>query len=260
MGVESRNGPAVPPGEEGGNDRVDPVRRFLTHVDVTALVPYALIALVLVLLIVLLGRDLGHHVDTLESWIAASGDWSLVVFMGIFILVTSVLIPGAILCILAGALFGLAQGTAAVVAASLLAAALQYGLSRGLLKNRVQTVVAARPSLAAIQRAAIRDGFRLQALLRMTPVNPVYISYAMGAAGVRFPGFLLACLAMVPNLFLEVYFGYAGRHAAGLAGRSMKEAVTYDVALFVGLVVLIVVMVRISKMAKRSIIEAAAAQ
>lgn len=260
MGVESPDGTTAPARDGGGADTNDPVRRFLTHVDVTALVPYALIAILVVLLIVVVGRGMHHHVDTLESWIAARGDWGLLAFMGIFILLTSVLVPGAILCIIAGALFGLGQGTAAVVAASFLGAALQYGLSRGLLKNRVQRVVAARPSLAAIQRAAHRDGFKLQALLRMTPVNPVYVSYAMGAAGVRFSSFMLALLALVPNLFLEVYFGWAGRHAAGMAGRSMREVVAHDLALFIGLVVFAVVMVRISRMAKRSIIEAAAAQ
>jgi uncharacterized membrane protein YdjX (TVP38/TMEM64 family) len=261
MGTESPDGTTALAGDGGGAAAAnDPVRRFLTHVDVTALIPFVLIGILVVLLIVLVGRDLRHHVDTLESWIAASGDWGLVTFMGTFILLTSVLVPGAILCIIAGALFGLGQGTAVVVAASFVAAALQYGLSRGLLKNRVQRVVAARPSLAAIQRAALRDGLKLQALLRMTPVNPVYVSYAMGAAGVRFRGFMLALLALVPNLFLEVYFGYAGKNAAGMAGRSMGEVVTHDLALFVGLVAFAVVMVRISRMAKRSIIEAAAAQ
>ena len=260
MEMESPDGTTAPGMDVGGADTNDPVRRFLTHVDVTALIPYLLIAVAVVLLLVLVGRGIHHHMDVLESWIAARGDWGLVAFMGIFILLTSVLVPGAIFCIIAGALFGLAQGTAAVVAASFLGAALQYGLSRGLLKNRVQRVVAARPSLAAIQRAALRDGLKLQALLRMTPVNPVYVSYAMGAAGVRFSGFMLAMLALVPNLFLEVYFGYAGKNAAGMAGRSMREVVTHDLALFVGLVVFAVVMVRISRMAKRSIIEAAAAQ
>lgn len=260
MGTESTGGTTAPAGDVGGADTNDPVRRFLAHVDVTALIPYVIIGVAVVLLLVLVGRGIHHHIDVLESWIAARGDWGLVAFMGIFILLTSVLVPGAILCIIAGALFGLAQGTMVIVAASFLGAALQYGLSRGLLKNRVQRVVAARPSLAAIQRAAHRDGFTLQALLRMTPVNPVYVSYAMGATGVRFSSFMLALLALIPNLFLEVYFGWAGRHAAGMAGRSMREVVTHDLAIFVGLVVFAVVMVRISRMAKRSIIEAAAAQ
>jgi uncharacterized membrane protein YdjX (TVP38/TMEM64 family) len=260
MVVEAPDGTTARARDVGGTDLVDPVRRYFTRVDVAALVPYVLIGLLLVVLIVLLGRDLRHHVHALESWITASGDWGLVAFMGIFILVTSVLVPGAILCMIAGALFGLGQGTAAVVAASLLGAALQYGLSRGLLRSRVQRLVAARPSLAAIQRAALRDGLSLQALLRMTPVNPVYVSYAMGAAGVPFPGFMLALLALIPNLFLEVYFGYAGKHAAGMAGRSLGEMVTHDVALFAGLVVFAVVMIQISRLAKRAVIEAAAAQ
>jgi uncharacterized membrane protein YdjX (TVP38/TMEM64 family) len=136
----------------------------------------------------------------------------------VLILTTSFLVPDTVRCIIAGALFGLYWGAAAVLAGILLAAAMQFALSQKLLRSRVQRMLAARPALTAIQRAVGRDEFRLQLLLRLTPLNPAIISYLLGSAGVRFSSFLIACLALTPSLIIEVYFGHVGKHTVMLAG------------------------------------------
>jgi uncharacterized membrane protein YdjX (TVP38/TMEM64 family) len=115
-----------------------------------------------------------------------------------------------------------------------------------------------RPSLAAIQRTVIRDEFRLQVLLRLTPLNPAIISYLLGAAGVRFPGFLMACLALTPNLLIEIYFGHVGKHAAGLAGGDVRTAHLHDLAIIGGLAVCVAVMVFVSRMARKAVMQAVA--
>jgi len=74
------------------------------------------------------------------------------------------------------------------MAGSLLTGALQFALARQLLRAPIQRALAARPSMAAIQHAVSRDQFRLQVLLRLTPLNPATISYLLGATGVRFSG------------------------------------------------------------------------
>jgi len=51
--------------------------------------------------------------------------------------------------------------------------------------------------------------FQLQVLVRLTPLSPTATNYVLGAAGVRFAGFIAACVALVPTLCLEVYFRYA---------------------------------------------------
>jgi len=163
-----------------------------------------------------------------------------------------------VLCIIAGALFGLYWGVAAVLAGSLLAGAMQFALSQKLLRARIQRALAARPSLVAIQRAVGRDEFRLQVLLRLTPLNPATISYLLGAAGVRFSGFMIACLALTPNLAIEVYFGHVGKHAARLVGSDARTAHLHNLAIIGGLAVCIAVMVLVSKMARKAVMQAVA--
>jgi uncharacterized membrane protein YdjX (TVP38/TMEM64 family) len=181
-----------------------------------------------------------------------------VAFIGLFILTTSLLVPDTLLCMIAGALFGMYWGFAAVLVGFLLAAALQFTLARKLLRSPIQRMLAKRPSLAAIERAVHRNAFRLQVLVRLTPLNPATISYLLGAAGVRFAGYIVACLASSLNLIIEVYFGYAGQHAAMLAGGESRSERLHDLAIIGGLVVGVAMMICLSRMARKAIMQAVA--
>jgi len=216
------------------------------------------VGLLIVVAIVIGGRAIEHHINAIESWIANLGPWGVLTFIGLFVLATSLLVPDTVLCIIAGALFGLFWGVAAVLAGSLLAGAMQFALSHKLLRARIQRTLAARPSLAAIQRAVNRDEFRLQVLLRLTPLNPATISYLLGAAGVRFSGFLIACLATTPNLVVEVYFGHVGSQAARLTGSAARTARLHALAIIGGLAVCVAVMVFVSRMAHKAVMQAVA--
>jgi uncharacterized membrane protein YdjX (TVP38/TMEM64 family) len=108
-------------------------------------------------------------------------------------------------------------------------------------------------NLVSIQRAVRRQEFRLQFLLRLTPVSPAVLSYMLGVSGVKFVGFLIACIAHFPMFFIEVYFGYAGKHIARMAGRSDVVLMTYDVILFAGFISVVIVVLLVSRMARRTI-------
>jgi len=214
------------------------------------------VGLLLVVAIALAGDEIERHITAIEARIANLRPWSVLAFVGLFVVATSLLMPDTVLSIMAGALFGLRWGIAAVVTGSALAAVLQHGLSQRLLRAPVERALAVRPSLAAIQLAVRRNDVRLQALLRLTPLNPATISYMLGAARVRFGGFLLACLALVPNLVIEVYFGYAGKHVARMAGRTTHEVHVHDVTVIGSLAVTIIVMVLVSRMARKAVLDA----
>jgi uncharacterized membrane protein YdjX (TVP38/TMEM64 family) len=216
---------------------------------------YLVMVVVLVLAIVLTGDELGRHIDVIEAWVATLGPWSIVAYIGLLIVTTSLLMPSTVMSIMAGALFGMAWGIAAVVTGNLLAAALQYTLSRRFLRFYIRGIITARPALAGIQQAVSRNEVKLQMLLRLTPLNPATVSYILGSAGVRFLGFLLACLVHIPNLVIEVYFGYAGKHLARVAGQKTSVALN-DLIVIGGLVVTIIVMVLVSRTAYKTVMEA----
>ncbi len=220
--------------------------------------PWVLVAGALLIVILALGREVGHHVDVIESWIEALGPWAVVGFIVLFVLLTSLFVPDTLLAIVAGALFGPGWGVAAVLVAGILAAAAQYTLSSRLLRSPVEAAIRRKPSLAAIRRAVMRDELHLQVLLRLTPLNPATISYLLGAAGVRFSTFLLACLALTPSFLTEVYFGQAGRHIARIVGRGGGVLYGNNLVFLGGLAACIVVLVVVSKRAHQALLRAIA--
>lgn len=221
--------------------------RVLTIVVVVAIAAVA---------IAIAGEELHRHLSDMERWLAGLGAWGPAVFVVAFVVMTSLLVPDTVMSIAAGVLFGLAGGTAAVVAGGLLACAVQWALGRGVLRERVDRFAAARPKLAAVHRAVRQDAVRLQFLIRLTPLSPALVSYLLGAAGVRLGGFMLASAGIVPALFLEVYLGYAGRHVAAMAGNPAPSNIVHDVAVVAGLAACIVVMAIISRTARHAIAEA----
>jgi len=228
----------------------DRLRQLLARARSGAALQYLGAALVLAAALVVIGHDVATHVDAVAGWIDGLGHWGPIAYVLIFIVATTLLVPESLLGITAGALFGVGPGLALTLLGSVAACALQYGLAHGLLRDRVQRALGARPSVAAIMRAIHTDELRLQVLLRLTPLNPAIVSYLLGAAGVRFGGFLLTSLAQAPHILFEVWFGNAGRQVAtaGASGSGLHSAVV-GLGLVVGLVGLIVV----SRAARRAL-------
>jgi uncharacterized membrane protein YdjX (TVP38/TMEM64 family) len=223
-----------------------------------AVLLYAGMGLLLVIALVVVGDEIAHHIRAIDAGIASMGAWGVLAFVGLFVLATSVFMPETVLSIMAGALFGMAEGLAAVVAGGIAAATVQFLLSRRVLRPRIEKTLGSKPSLAAVQHAVMRSEIRIQTLLRLTPLNPATLNYLFGAAGVRFPGFLLASLAFLPHQVVEVYFGYAGRHVAKIVGRHGPAVYLHDIAVIGGLIVCIIALAFITRTARRAVAEAVA--
>ncbi len=196
----------------------------------------------------LLGRSFGHHIPQLEDWIAGQGLWGYVMFVGMVVVGTSIFVPDTVFAVAAGALFGVLWGTIAMTVGCLLTATANYLIARAFLQGTVRAWLARKPQLAAIEQAVNREGFRFQFLLRLTPVNPVSISYILGATGTRFVPFLAACLGLVPALFVEVYFGYVAKHVARVSGNGSEHSRLHTALTIAGLVLCVVVMVYIVRL------------
>jgi uncharacterized membrane protein YdjX (TVP38/TMEM64 family) len=230
-----------------------PIDRLLRSAGKRVTLPFIAVAAVVVILIVVLGREAGHHVAEIERWIVALGPIGLAVFVGLLVLGTSVLIPESLFAIAAGAVFGVWPGFVTVLVGNMLAAILQYVLARRLLRERIQRALSSRPQLAAVQRAVLQDETRLQLLLRLTPLNAASLSYVFGAAGVRFAGFLLACVGLIPHLLMEVYLGHAGQHLTRLSGGTRPHSFTGEAVTFGGLLVAAIVVFVVSRIARKAI-------
>ena len=231
--------------------------RFWRSGYVRRLIPYGAFGALLIVAITILGEEIEHHIAVVEGWISNLGLFGVLAYVILFILLTSVFLPDTVMGIIAGALFGLTFGIIAVFAGALAGSALQYWLARHLIRGRIERIITSMPNLALIQQTVRQQEIRLQFLLRLTPISPVLTSYLLGATGVKFSGFMIACVSLLPVFFLEVYSGYAGRHIARISGRNELAIVLHDILVIGGLILLVIVMFFVSRMARRAI-EAAA--
>jgi len=95
-------------------------------------------------------------------------------YMGIYILVTALSLPGAVILTLAGgALFGLPVGTVVVSFASTIGASLACLVARFLLRDWVEKKFGDR--LAAVQRGVDREGAFYLFTMRLIPVLPFFV-------------------------------------------------------------------------------------
>jgi uncharacterized membrane protein YdjX (TVP38/TMEM64 family) len=156
----------------------------------------------------------------LEEWVDRSGAFGVLVFIGIYVVVTLLLLPSAVLNIAAGALFGMAWGLGAVMTASMVAALAAFEIARHLLQERIKAHYTKKGTPAAIDRALRSEGWKAVALLRLSPVVPFAVkNYLFGVSRVRMRDYLIGTfLGKLPGAIVLTALGTTGRAAMDLPG------------------------------------------
>ncbi|MGD2080298.1 MAG: TVP38/TMEM64 family protein [Nitrospirota bacterium] len=129
-------------------------------------------------------------------------------FMGIYILVTSLSLPGAaVMTLAAGALFGLLAGTVMVSFASTIGATIACFVARFVLRDWVQNRFGQR--LGKINEGVEREGAFYLFTLRLIPVFPFWlINLALGVTRLRLRTFYwVSQVGMLPGTIVYVNAG-----------------------------------------------------
>ena len=185
-----------------------------------------------------------------QAWVAQQGPLGGVLYAAVYVLAALLFVPGSVLTVGAGLLFGLGWGTVIVSVASTTAAALAFLIARYLARARVEALARRNRSFGAIDRAIREKGWRIVALLRLSPLVPFSIgNYLYGLTPVAFWPYVLASwIAMLPGTVLYVYLGAAGKAATG-GGRSPLEWAL----LVAGLLATALVTVMVTRAARRQL-------
>jgi uncharacterized membrane protein YdjX (TVP38/TMEM64 family) len=212
----------------------------------------------LVIGLVALGRIAGGRVPEFAAWVEGLGWWAPAAFIAAYALATVAFIPGSLLTLAAGAIFGVLHGTAIVFVAATTGATLAFGVSRHLARAAIERRLAGNERFAAVDRAIARDGRKIVLLLRLSPVFPFnLLNYALGLTQVRFVDYLIACIGMLPGTLLYVYYGaLAGEVAALAGGATVEKGLGYYGLLAVGAIATIAVTTIVTRSARRALDEA----
>ena len=209
----------------------------------------------------LLGRAAGGYVQSFAAWVDGLGACGPAVFIVGYALAVAAFVPGSLLTLAGGAIFGVAAGTAYVFCAALLGSSLGFLIARYVARSAVERRLAGNEKFAAIDRAVGRQGRWIVFLLRLSPVFPFsLLNYALGLTSVKFTDYLAASVGMLPGTLLYVYSGKAVGDVATLAGGVPHERGASDFALLaVGLAATAAVTVLVTRIARRALDQATSA-
>jgi uncharacterized membrane protein YdjX (TVP38/TMEM64 family) len=189
------------------------------------------------------------------DWIAGLGPAGVVAFIAIYILSCVFMLPGSVLGLGAGAVFGVAKGSAIVSAASTLGATAAFLVGRYLARQRVANMIEGNERFRAIDEAVGREGWKIVGLTRLSPVFPFnLLNYAYGITKVRLRDFFFASwIGMLPGTVMYVYLGSLAGSLATLDARGGGRTPAQWVLYIVGLLATVAVTVYVTRIARAAL-------
>jgi uncharacterized membrane protein YdjX (TVP38/TMEM64 family) len=160
----------------------------------------------------------------LERELGRFGPWTPILFVVMYAFATVLFVPGSVLTLAGGALFGPIWGTLWNLTGATLGATLAFVIARYVASDWVAERSSER--LGRLIRGVEEEGWRFVAFVRLVPLLPFnLVNHAFGLTRIRLREYVLASLmCMAPGALAYTYLGYAGREAAsGQAGVVSKS-------------------------------------
>jgi len=183
--------------------------------------------------------DIQARMHALLHAIEGLGAVGYAVFFGVYVLACAFFIPGSILTLGAGAIYGVVIGSVLVSVSSTVGATAAFLIGRHLARGWVSRKIAGNAKFSAIDTAVGEEGWKIVGLTRLSPVFPfALLNYAYGLTKVRLRDYVLASLiGMLPGTVMYVYIGSLAKSLSAVAAdcadceRSALQWVLYAVGL-----------------------------
>ena len=148
--------------------------------------------------------DLITNLHHLQDVIHQSGLFGYALYILLFIVAALCLIPGSILVIVGGILFGPLVGTLISLLAATVASALSFLLARWLGRDLLLKYVGHTTMFQAIEKGIAQSGIDFLILTRLVPLFPYNIqNYAYGLTAIPFWSFtVISALTTLPGIFI----------------------------------------------------------
>lgn len=158
------------------------------------------------------------------TWIESNLVAGVFAFMGVYFIATVCFVPGSLLTLGSGFVFGSAVGvgygvllaSVAVFVGASLGSTAAFLLGRYLMRDCVRNrLVKKYPVIEAIDEAMQNNGLKIFFLLRLSPIVPFNaINYIAGVTAIPLRHYLLALIGILPGTIL---YCFVGASAGGLA-------------------------------------------
>ncbi|NJN32119.1 MAG: TVP38/TMEM64 family protein [Synechococcales cyanobacterium RM1_1_8] len=192
------------------------------------------------------------------AWVDGLGAWGPIAFIAIYNFATVLFLPGSLLTLGGGAIFGLRNGSIIVFVAATLGATFAFLIGRYLARDAIAQKIESNQKFKAIDQAIAQAGLKIVFLTRLSPVFPFnLLNYALGLTRVSLKDYVLGSIGMLPGTILYVYLGSLVGDLAQLGQESaVVDPTTAKIQLaakVIGLVATLGVTIYVTKVAKKAL-------
>ncbi|BAU10623.1 hypothetical protein LEP3755_11090 [Leptolyngbya sp. NIES-3755] len=192
------------------------------------------------------------------SWIQNLGAGGAIAFVALYTIAAVLFVPGTILTLGAGAVYGVLLGSVYVFVGATCGAIAAFLVGRYLARDWVTRKIEGNSKFKAIDEAVSKEGLKVVLLTRLSPVFPfTLLNYAYGLTRVTLKDYAIGCLGMIPGILMYVYIGSLAGSLATLGTTQLsREAELAQWTLrIVGFIATVVVTVYVTRIAKNALKE-----
>lgn len=185
------------------------------------------------------------------------GPTGAIAYIALYIIATVAFLPGSIVTLGAGVVYGVAWGSLYVFIGATLGATAAFLIGRYLARNWVYKKIAGNDKFRAIDEAVGKEGFKIVLLTRLSPVFPFnLLNYAFGVTGVSLKDYLLGFVGMIPGTIMYVYLGSLAGSCAliGTENQPKDLAVQWTLRI-IGFIATVAVTLFVTRIARKALEE-----
>jgi uncharacterized membrane protein YdjX (TVP38/TMEM64 family) len=217
-----------------------------------------LTCLVVTLIIAAKQLDVQGLLQTSVIWVHSLGVLGPIAFILIYNLATLLFLPGSLLTLKGGCLFGIFWGSIYVLIAATIGATLAFLIGRYLSRDWVCGQMENNPKFKAIDLAVAKEGWKIVLLTRLSPVFPFnLLNYVFGVTQVSLKDYILGSLGIIPGTVMYVYIGSLAGNLAVVnmphQPTSLETQIWQWAMRVVGLIATVAVTIYVTRVAQKAL-------
>jgi len=189
------------------------------------------------------------------DWISGQGMLGAVIYILLYILATVFMMPGSVLTLGAGVIYGVVWGSILVSVAATSAATAAFLVGRYFARDWVSKKIEGNEKFKAIDTAVAKEGWKIVGLTRLSPIFPFnLLNYAYGLTKVSLKDYFFASwIGMIPGTIMYVYIGSLAGDLTRLGAEGHTKTMGEWILYVVGLTATVVVTVYVTRVAKKAL-------
>jgi uncharacterized membrane protein YdjX (TVP38/TMEM64 family) len=189
------------------------------------------------------------------QWIDRLGAIAPIAFILLYIIATVGFLPGSILTLGAGVVFGVVMGSLYVFIGATIGATAAFLVGRYLARDWVAHKIEDNKKFRAIDEAVGREGLKIVLLTRLSPIFPFnLLNYAYGITGVSLKDYVIGSVGMIPGTIMYVYIGSLASSLATVGTEAQPADPTVQWAIrIIGFMATVGVTLYITKVARKAL-------